>query len=100
MSADPEKDARRLLAVFLRRAFRRAVSAAEVEHYAGLFSARMQEGAHFQDALKSAYRSALNSPDFLLLRGSGPYALACRLSYFLWSGPPDDERVWRALLGR
>ena len=91
MSADPEKDARRLLAVFLRRAFRRAVSTAEVEHYAGLFSARMQEGAHFQDALKGAYRSALNSPDFLLLRGSGPFALASRLSYFLWSGPPDDE---------
>src|SRR5205085_9354887 len=63
----------------------------EVEHYQGVFLARLKDGDHFQDALKAAYRSALVSPDFLLLRGSGPYALASRLSYFLWSGPPDDE---------
>ncbi|MEA3207967.1 MAG: hypothetical protein QOE70_1024 [Chthoniobacter sp.] len=91
ISTEPEKDARRLLASFLRRAFRRAVTADEIEFYAALFSARLNAGDHFQDALKAAYRAALTSPDSLLLRGSGPAALASRLSYFLWAGPPDDE---------
>jgi len=90
-SAEPEKDGRRLLATFLRRAFRRPVTDAEVERYQATFLGRLKEGDHFQDALKAAYRSALLSPDFLLLRGSGPFALAAKLSYFLWAGPPDDE---------
>ena len=90
VSGEPEKDARRLLANFLRRAFRRPVAEADVAPYAEIFSTRMKAGDHFQDALKAAYRAALVSPDFLLLRGSGPHALAARLSYFLWAGPPDE----------
>ena len=90
VSAEPEKDARRLLARFLRRAFRRPVADADVAPYAEIFSARMKAGDPFQDALKAAYRAALVSPDFFLLRGSGPHALAARLSYFLWAGPPDE----------
>ncbi len=90
VSAEPEKDGPRLLANFLRRAFRHPVVEADVTPYAEIFSARMKAGDHFQDALKAAYRAALVSPDFFLLRGSGPHALAARLSYFLWVGPPDD----------
>jgi len=90
VSAEPEKDARRLLASFLRRAFRRALTVADVEPYVELFSARIKAGDHFQDALKAAYRAALVSPDFFLLRGTGANALAWRLSYFLWAGPPDE----------
>jgi Protein of unknown function (DUF1592)/Protein of unknown function (DUF1588)/Protein of unknown function (DUF1585)/Protein of unknown function (DUF1587)/Protein of unknown function (DUF1595)/Planctomycete cytochrome C len=90
VSAEPEKDAGRLLASFLRRAFRRPVSDGDVVPYARIFFARMKAGEHFQDALKAAYRAALVSPDFFLLRGSGPHALAARLSYFLWAGPPDE----------
>ena len=91
VSKEPDNDARRLLAEFLRHAFRRAVSDADMATYAAIFSTRMKAGDHFQDALKAAYRAALTSPDFLLLRGAGPYPLASRLSYFLWAGPPDDE---------
>ncbi len=90
VSADPEQDGRRLLANFLRRAFRRPVVEADVAPYAEIFFARMKAGDHFQDALKAAYRAALVSPDFFLLQGSGPHALAARLSYLLWVGPPDD----------
>ena len=90
VSAEPEKDARRLLDSFLKRAFRRPPSAAEVLHYAEIVSAKQKAGLHFQDALKSAYRAALTSPDFLLLKGDGAQALASRLSYLLWAGPPDD----------
>lgn len=90
VSAEPEKDGPRLLANFLRRAFRRPVTDADVVPYAEIFSARMKAGDHFQDALKAAYRSALVSPDFFLLQGTGAHTLAARLSYFLWAGPPDD----------
>lgn len=99
VSKDPEKDAQRLLASFLRRAFRRPVTEKEVELYQAVFAARLAEGEPFQDALKAAYRLALNSPDFLLLRNAGACSLASRLSYFLWSGPPDEELLTLAEKG-
>lgn len=91
VSAEPEKDARRLLAGFLRRAFRRAVTEVDVETYAQIFSARRKDGAHFQDALKAAYRAALTSPDFLMLgTRHDAFAVAAKLSAMLWSSLPDD----------
>jgi len=89
VSADPAADARRLLTAFLRRAFRRPVQANDLARYGTIVASRMQAGDHFQDAMKAAYRAALVAPDALLLRGSGPHALAARLSYFLSGGPPD-----------
>jgi len=111
VSGDPDADARRLLAAFLRRAFRRTAVDAEVDHYAALAAARMKDGAHFQDALKAAYRAALVSPDFLLLGSTGApdgrapqtlddFALATRLSAFLWSSIPDDALLALAEQGR
>jgi hypothetical protein len=93
LSADPQHDARRLLASFLRRAFRHPVTEEEIAHYAGVVASRLQAGDHFQDALKEAYRRALSSPDVMLLRGDDRGALASRLSYFLWAGPPDEELI-------
>lgn len=94
ISDDPASDARRLLAKFLPRAFRRPVEPAEIERYALVADGRIRDGACFEDALKAAYKTALLSPDFLFL--SEPvgklddYALASRLSYFLWNSCPDD----------
>lgn len=99
VSKEPEKDAQRLLASFLRRAFRRSVSEQEVATYQAVFTAQLAGGEPFQDALKAAYRLALNSPDFLLLRNNGVCSLASRLSYFLWSGPPDEELLTLAEKG-
>jgi len=78
------------MAAFLRRALRRPVTAAGVATYAEIFSARLKAGDHFQDALKAAYRAALVSPDFLLIRGDTPSSPASKLSYFPWAGPPDE----------
>ncbi len=89
VSSDPANDARRLLASFLRNAFRRPVKEAELTSYVDVFAIRLKAGDHFQDALKDAYRMALTSPEFMLL-GSD---LASRLSYFLWAGPPDEELI-------
>lgn len=100
VSTDPGHDARRLLADFLRRAFRRPPADDEITRYTALFSAKFEAGSHFQDALKAAYRVALTSPDFLLLRSQGSHALASRLSYLLWAGPPDETLLALAEKGQ
>lgn len=87
-------DAERILSGFLPRAFRRPATEEEVKHYLGLFDAARAE-ADFLPALKTALKAALCSPHFLYLHAPpGPlddHALAARLSYFLWSAPPDAE---------
>lgn len=95
LSADPAGDARRLLGEFLPRAFRRPVAAEEVERYATVADGRIAEGFCFEDAMKAAYKAALLSPHFLLLHETpgklDDYALANRISYFLWNSIPDDQ---------
>jgi hypothetical protein len=104
VSAHPSADARRLLATFLARAFRRPVPSAEVERYAAIFDARTRSGHCFEDALKVAYKVALLSPEFLFLSEPvGPldgYAIAARLSYFLWNSCPDDALLAAAKAGK
>lgn len=104
VSADPLGDARRLLEPFARRAYRRPPTPAEVDELTELVRRRMEQGAGFDAAMRTAFRRALVSPQFLFLRASaGPlddFALASRLSYFLWSAPPDDELMKAAESGK
>lgn len=103
VSDDPAGDARRLLATFLPRAFRRPVSDAEVQRYAAIAEARLREGAPFEDSMLESYRTALISPDFLFLNeptgALDGYAIATRLSYLLWNSCPDDELLAAAKAG-
>lgn len=95
VSTQPEADARRLLAAFLPKVFRRPVTEAEVIEHLELVREQKQKGRHFDEALRSAYKMALCSPKFIFLQEKvGPlddHALASRLSYALWSTAPDDE---------
>lgn len=95
ISSNPPADVRRLLADFLPRAFRRPVDAEEVERYASVADSRIAEGFSFEEAMKAAYKGALLSPHFLMLyEPAGKldgFALANRLSYFLWNSMPDEE---------
>ena len=88
-------DAEKLLRTFLRKAFRRPATPAEIGEYVAKVKAKLDAGAAFEDAMRVAYREALVSPEFLLLREAPgkltDNALAARLSYFLWSSLPDDE---------
>ena len=94
-SKDPLTDAKKLLANFLPLAFRRAVNDDELLPYIGIVKERLAENSRFEEAMLAAYETALCSPDFLFLRESaGPlddFALASRLSYFLWNSLPDEE---------
>jgi hypothetical protein len=103
-SEQPLVDADQLLADFLPRAFRRSVPGEVRQDYVAQVAARLKAGDCFESAMRWAYRLALCSPDFLLhvapsvagrttLTGD---ALANRMSYFLWNGPPDGPLRERA----
>jgi hypothetical protein len=90
-SANPSDDARKLLSGFLPRAFRRDVTATEVEPYLKLLQTRLDAKDCFEDAMRRVYVAILTSPEFLFLPATADdTALATRLAYWLWNGPPDD----------
>ncbi|WP_309708135.1 DUF1592 domain-containing protein [Armatimonas sp.] len=101
---DPEKDGARLLRGFLPRALRRPVQPTDVLPYEKLFQSARRSGASFTEALLAAYSGILCSPDFITLEEKpGPlsdFALATRLSYFLWNTEPDETLRSLATQGR
>src|SRR5229473_3141664 len=95
----PEQAARTILKSFLPKAFRRPVTESDIAPYMDLFKAA-QRGQSFESAIFFVLRGALVSPLFLFhieppnngaeARPLDQYALASRLSYFLWSTMPDE----------
>jgi hypothetical protein len=92
---DPAATLAAHLPIVAARAFRRPVSAADVDPVVRLALQSLQQGASFSDALRVGLKAILVSPQFLLFdeaRGLlTAYPLANRLSYFLTSSPPDAE---------
>jgi mono/diheme cytochrome c family protein len=103
VSASPAADAKRILKEFARRAFRRAVSDDDVKPFVARVESKMAEGHSFERALRAGLKAVLISPDFLFLREKAGkldgFALASRLSYFLWSSMPDEELLAAAARG-
>ena len=66
-SNQPLEDARKLLADFLPRAFRRDVTASEIEPYLKLLQTRLDAKDCFEDAMRRVYVAVLTSPEFLFL---------------------------------
>jgi hypothetical protein len=96
-SENPNEDARRLLADFLPHAFRRQVAPAEIEPYLKLLQTRLAAKDCFEDAMRRVYVAVLTSPEFLFLPApTEDEALASRLSYWLWNGPPDENLLTAA----
>jgi mono/diheme cytochrome c family protein len=95
VSDQPLVDAERILKTFTRRAFRRTVTADDVAPFMAIVQDRLDAGYTFEPAMRAALKGVLISPEFLFLRERpgelDDFALACRLSYFLWSTMPDDE---------
>jgi hypothetical protein len=93
------EDARGILGELLPRAFRREVRPEEVKPYLLLVQAALKEGRSFEEAIRLGLKGVLCSPEFLFLEEPASdetktaeldgYALASRLSYFLWSSMPD-----------
>lgn len=101
---------------FASRAFRRPVTADEVEKYAKLFDNAQEDGEDFESSIRLPLQAILVSPRFVVLWGDSgaagqgkdaapvrpldDYELATRLSYFLWSSLPDRELYLAAQQGR
>ncbi len=94
-SNDAVADTKRIISTFARKAFRRPVSELELAPCIALVQKRQAAGSSFEQAVRAGLVAVLTSPQFLFLRESpGPlddFALASRLSYFLWSSMPDEE---------
>jgi hypothetical protein len=85
---------------FGRAAFRRPLDPDQAARYVSLYEAARGQDARV--AMETVLTAILSSPDFLYLpesaapgtRADGPplldgHAMASRLSFFLWQGPPD-----------
>ncbi|MEO6034083.1 MAG: DUF1592 domain-containing protein [Verrucomicrobiota bacterium] len=93
--------ARKNLAEFVTRAFRRPALKEDLDPLLGLIEQSRRAGETFDGSLQLAAKAILVSPDFLFRvetrrGGNEPYPLndyelATRLSYFLWSSMPDGE---------
>jgi len=107
-----EDAARRIVSLFVQRAFRRAVTPEEIERYLGIYQKAKAGGQDYNSSIKLALNGALVSPHFLFRHelapetdGAGEFALddfqiASRLSYFLWMSMPDDELFTLAAKGK
>lgn len=92
--------ARKILENFLPRAFRRPVSESGLMSYLALYQAARKQNMTFEESVFFALRAALVSPLFLFriepvnatpeVRPLDQFALASRISYFLWGSMPDE----------
>ncbi len=82
------------LEAFAEKAFRRPPVPGELEPIQRFVASKLEEGVDPLHALQLGCQAVLCSPGFLYLNlGEGELdevALASRLSYFLWSSPPDQ----------
>jgi hypothetical protein len=103
VSKQPLVDAERVLRNFMRRAYRRTVTDEDVKPVLARVKAKLDAKASFEQAVRVGLKSVLVSPNFLFLRERpgklDDFALANRLSYFLWSSMPDDELLGLAERG-
>lgn len=84
-----DQAAQKVLAAFLPRAFRRPVTELETGRYLDLFQRAQKRGDSYRDSIVYALQGVLISPHFLFRLESGDFAMASRLSYFLWGSMPD-----------
>jgi mono/diheme cytochrome c family protein len=95
VAGDARAAAEKCLRDFVSRAFRRPATPAEVERYVRLMQRELDAGQSFEEAMRVAFRAVLIAPGFLFFEERpgklDDWALASRLSYFLWSSCPDDE---------
>ena len=103
VSADPKKDADRLMRAFVTRAYRHPVAEADVQRFLGLVDERQQAGLSFTEAMIAGYTAVLASPGFVFLDEKpgklDDYALATRLALFLANSTPDAPLRARAARG-
>ena len=103
LSQNPQQDAERLLRDFIRAAYRRPVQESDVQRFLGLFKREFALGSGFARSMLTAYTGVLVSPGFVYVEEQpgklDDWALATRLSLFLWNSTPDAALRARAERG-
>jgi mono/diheme cytochrome c family protein len=101
--ADLRQAARRVARRLAREAYRRPPTEAELDVLAGIFDLGRENQLGYTDSLGLMLKAVLVSPQFLFITPAArvdsadsivpldDYQLAARLSYLLWSAPPDAE---------
>ena len=93
-SENPKADAERLFRRFARNAAHAPVPETAIAKYLDLILARLEAGSPFVDSMVKGYQAFLCSGHvvYLIEPGRGDdFALAKRLSYFLWDTGPDER---------
>ncbi len=101
--ADLREEARRIARPLARDAYRRPPTEAEIDVLVDVFDLARENGLDFTASLGLMWKAVLVSPQFLFITPGGgtpaevpivpldDHQLASRLSYLLWSAPPDAE---------
>ena len=112
LTKDPYEHVLDIVSAFAPRAFRRPLNEdeGELEAYAMLAKPLLDEGWSFLEAVRVPLQAILSAPPFLHPTGDSSgdrtpgrlddFALATRLSYFLWRSTPDDALLDVARTGR
>lgn len=106
--SDNLASARKLLLLWMERAWRRPLAKGEEDRFLALYQAQRKKGLSFDDALRASFQAVLLSEPFRYLsvprRSSADrtdqYALASRLAFMLGGAPPDRRLLEVARAGR
>jgi len=105
VSEHPEQDAVRLMRHFVRHAARQPVPEEAIKVYEQLVLAELERETSLSEALLTGYSAFLCSGHFLYLQEPSAvgddqqydqYAIASRLSHFLWNSRPDAKLMSHA----
>ena len=112
-AADDAACAKTILSTVARRAYRRSVTAADVQELLTFYKQGRADGGGFEAGIEMGIRALLVSPQFLFRVERDPASvapgtvyrisdvdLASRLSFFLWSSIPDDALLDVAIRGQ
>jgi hypothetical protein len=110
--SDEDGCAQQVISALARRAFRRPVTAAEMQVLTKFYKEGKASG-NFESGVEMSLRAILTSPNFLFRIEQDPpnsppatayrlsdLDLASRLSFFVWSSIPDDELLDAAIQGK
>ncbi|MCM8530686.1 MAG: DUF1592 domain-containing protein [Lentisphaeraceae bacterium] len=90
-----ESNADEVIDNFAAKAYRRPLVDGENNSIKEMMSKLEDQGFAKEDVVKSGLAAVISSPQFMYLQEKSgqldDYALASRLSYFLWSSQPDEE---------
>ena len=103
------KDMRRIVRNFGAKIYRRPITDDDLPPLEEVYAVQRDAGADHLAAMREVFKRMLISPSFIYLveeslddakKAINDYELASRLSYFLWSSPPDDALYAAAAAGK